>query len=76
MLASEAMKKLKTQGIGTRPFFWPMNEQNIFKKFNLFTNEKYPNSHYLSRYGFYIPSHLKIKNLEMDYIITAIKKLF
>ena len=76
MLASEAMKKLKAQGIGARPFFWPMNEQNIFKKFNLFTNEKYPNSHYLSRYGFYIPSYLKIKNSEMDYIIKSIKKLF
>ena len=30
--AKNMMKKLKAKGIATRPFFWPMNEQKIFKK--------------------------------------------
>ena len=31
ILASKIIKKLNKYGIGARPFFWPMSEQNIFK---------------------------------------------
>ena len=75
ILASTIIKKLATYGIGARPFFWPMHEQKIFKKMKIFKREKYPNSSYLARYGFYIPSYLQITNTEMDYVISKIKKL-
>ena len=75
ILASNIIQKLKAHGIGARPFFWPMNEQNILKKMRVFKKEKYPNSHYLSRYGFYIPSFIGIKKSEMDYVISIINKL-
>ena len=75
MLASTIIKKLATYGIGARPFFWPMHEQKIFKKMKIFKRDKYPNSSYLARYGFYIPSYLQITNAEMDYVISKIKKL-
>ena len=29
------MKKLKQLGIGTRPFFWPMHEQPVVKKYGI-----------------------------------------
>ena len=74
-LASNIIQKLKAHGIGARPFFWPMNEQNILQKMRVFKKEKYPNSHYLSRYGFYIPSFIGIKKSEMDYVISIINKL-
>ena len=74
ILASQMIKKLNSLGIGCRPFFWPMNEQKIFKKMKIFRKSNYPNSKYLSRYGFYIPSFIGIKKSEMDYIISAIKK--
>ena len=75
VLASSIIKKLNTHGIGARPFFWPMNEQKIFKKMKIFGKLKYPNSHYLSRYGFYIPSFLSIKKSEMNHVISIINKL-
>ena len=75
MLASSVIKKLNNYGIGARPFFWPMHEQNIFKKKKIFSKKKYPNSSYLGRYGFYIPSYLKISNSEMNYVISKINKL-
>ena len=53
-----------------------MNEQKIFKKLKIFNKTKYPNSNYLSRYGFYIPSFVKIKNSEMDYIVAILNKIF
>ena len=73
--ASKIINQLKDHGIGARPFFWPMHNQDIFKKMKIFSNEKYPNSSYLGKYGFYIPSYLKLKNSEMDYIISVINKL-
>jgi len=75
MLASTAIQKLRSYGIGARPFFWPMNEQKIFKKLKIFNKTKYPNSYYLSRYGFYIPSFLEIKKSEMNYIAKTVNSL-
>ena len=69
------MRKLLSCGIQTRPFFWPMNEQKIFKKLKIFDNSKYPNSKYLSRRGFYLPSYLKLKNKEIDYICSIVNKI-
>lgn len=40
--AHEAMKKLGDQGIGTRPFFFPMHLQPIFKKMGLFQGLSLP----------------------------------
>ena len=75
ILASKIIKKLNSYGIGTRPFFWPMHEQKIFKKMKISSQQKYPNSSYLGRYGFYIPSYSKISNSEMNYVISIINKL-
>ena len=75
ILASNIIKKLNNFGIGARPFFWPMHKQQIFKKMKIFTSGKYPNSSYLGKYGFYIPSYIKISNSQMNYIISIINKL-
>ena len=69
------MKKLLRYGIQTRPFFWPMSEQKIFKKLKIFDKANYPNSKYLSEYGFYLPSYLKLNNKEIDYICSVVNKL-
>ena len=73
--ASKIIKKLNSYGVGARPFFWPMHEQKIFKKMKIFKKQNHPNSSYLSRYGFYIPSYLELKKKDMDYIISKINKL-
>ncbi len=75
VLASTIINKLNKNGVGARPFFWPMNEQKIFKRMKLFNKKKYPNSLYLAKYGFYIPSFIKIKKGQMDYIINVLNKL-
>jgi perosamine synthetase len=71
------VNKLLSFGIQTRPFFWPMNEQIIFKKLKTFnnTNNKYPNSKYLSHNGFYLPSYLELKKKEIDFICNAVNKV-
>ena len=74
--ASKVIKKLNKKNIGARPFFWPMHKQKIFKKMKIFkTNYKYPNSEYLSKYGFYIPSYIGISRKTMSYISKTLNHL-
>lgn len=62
----EVMKKLYERGIGTRPFFYPMHQQPVFKKMGLFVNEDYPNAAKLYERGFYIPSGLALTEAQIQ----------
>ena len=53
----------------------PKPDPNVKWSFKIFNKEKFPNSKYLSRYGFYIPSYIDIRKSEMDYVISTINKL-
>ncbi|ARS38475.1 aminotransferase DegT [Sphingobacteriaceae bacterium GW460-11-11-14-LB5] len=63
---------LSTKKIGTRPFFWCMHEQPVFKEMQLFTGENYPNAEKLARNGFYLPSGLGLTDFEQDLVINAV----
>ena len=73
--AAACMKKLADFGIGTRPFFYGMHEQPVFRKMGLFKNEKHPVSERLSRRGFYIPSGLALTKPQMKYVADVLRKL-
>jgi perosamine synthetase len=66
------VKKLGDAKIGTRPFFWCMHEQPVFKKMGLFENESYPVAEKLARNGFYIPSGLGLTNEDISEVITTL----
>ena len=69
----EAMvKKLTESKIGTRPFFWCMHEQPVFRKMGLFEGEKYPVAEKLARNGFYVPSGLGLSNEEIKEVCKLI----
>jgi len=72
--ALEAMKKLGEKGIGTRPFFWPMHEQPVFKKMGLFEGESYPVSERIARRGFYVPSGLALNESDQVRIAGALRE--
>jgi perosamine synthetase len=73
--AEEAMKRLASMGVGTRPFFWPMHEQPVFKKIGLFVDEKHPVAERLARRGFYIPSGLTLTNEQMKIVTVHMKDM-
>lgn len=56
--AEQIMKKLERLGVGTRPFFYPLHLQPVFKKENFINNEVFPVAENLGHQGFYIPSGL------------------
>ena len=72
---TEIQKKLLKKGIETRPFFWPMHKQDVFKKLNLFKKEKYPNAEYLSNNGFYIPTGIDLTRNQLKYIADTVNSL-
>jgi perosamine synthetase len=70
--AKKAMNKLGEMGIGTRPFFWPMHEQPVFKRMGLFEGEFYPVAENLARRGFYIPSGLALNASHQEKVASVI----
>lgn len=68
------VKKLAEAKIGTRPFFWCMHEQPVFKKMKLFENESYPVAEKLARNGFYIPSGLGLSDEEIITVCEVLLK--
>ena len=69
------MKKLLRFGIETRPFFYPMHLQKILKNYYPLNKSRFPNSFFISKNGFYIPSGLGIKEKEVKYVIETLNKL-
>ena len=64
---------LKEKGIQTRPFFWPMHEQPIFRERELFKNECYPVSERLARRGLYLPSGMALTEVQIAKVCEAVK---
>jgi len=73
--ASEAMRRLEEDGIGTRPFFWPMHEQPVFRKMGLFGDTSCPVAERLARRGFYIPSGLGLTESQAEQVAAAVRRL-
>jgi perosamine synthetase len=73
--AREAMARLAKSGIGTRPFFWPMHEQPVFRRMGLFAGERYPAAERVARRGFYIPSGMALIDAQMRRTAQAVKDL-
>ena len=72
MQIAELFKK----NIQTRNFFYPMHKQKIFKRLKIFKRKiKLPNSEFLSRNGFYLPSGLGITNKEIIYTCKALNTI-
>ena len=74
--ALEAMKKLASVGVGTRPFFYPMHSQPVFHGIGLFHGEQYPVAERLGERGFYVPSGLAITEEQITTVAKAVTQLF
>lgn len=69
--AEEMMRRLSQRGIGTRPFFWPMHEQPVFKKMRLFNKEDYPVAERMARRGFYLPSGMALTEGQIEEVCNV-----
>lgn len=70
------IKRLQKKNIQTRNFFYPMHKQKVFQKMKIFSKKmKLPNSEFLAKNGFYIPSGLGITNKEIDIVSKNINEI-
>jgi len=74
--AEESMRRLKELRIETRPFFWPMHEQPVFRKMGLFDGESYPMAERMARRGFYLPSGLGLTSHQISYVAECVRSVF
>jgi perosamine synthetase len=72
--ADEMETRLKKLGIGTRPFFWGMHEQPVFRRMGLFADEHYPVTERIARRGFYVPSGLGITEEQQARVVKSVKQ--
>lgn len=75
MNADVFTKQLTQNGIGTRPFFWPMHEQPVFLRAGMFKGESYSVSENLARYGCYLPSGLALTPTQLEKVCETVKGL-
>lgn len=73
--AAGVMRLLAEQGIGTRPFFWPMHEQPVLKRLGLTDNVGRPVAERLARRGFYLPSGLGLTEKDIDTVCDVVQDL-
>ena len=69
------MKKLLDLGIETRTFFYPLHRQKVLYRYKNSKKVNFPNSNYISKNGFYIPSGLGTTKYEMQFIVKNLKKI-
>jgi perosamine synthetase len=73
--AAEAMARLKSKGVDSRHFFWPIHEQPVFRKKGWFTHEHCPNAERIARRGFYLPSGVGLTEEEVDTSARALLEI-
>jgi len=73
--ADSFAERLNQEGIGTRPFFYPLHLQPILEKLKIKPKGNYPISERIAKQGLYLPSGLGLKNNQIDVICNRIKTL-
>jgi perosamine synthetase len=74
--AEKFAKKLAEKGIQTRPFFYPLHLQPVWKKMGIkIKKEKLLVAENIAKQGLYLPSGLALKDLQIEKICYTIKKL-
>jgi perosamine synthetase len=73
--ATEIMRRLGQQGIGTRPFFWCMHEQPVLQNMGFFDGVSCPIAEKIARRGFYIPSGMALTDEQIEQVVIAVRKI-
>ncbi|MBI5481611.1 MAG: DegT/DnrJ/EryC1/StrS family aminotransferase [Deltaproteobacteria bacterium] len=73
--AAEFARRLRQEGVETRPFFVGMHEQPVFRERGLFAGERYPVAERLSRRGLYLPSGLTLTEAQVEAVSQAVRQV-
>jgi len=68
------MKALAAEGVGTRPFFFPMHRQPVFERLGLSDGRVRPVAERLAKYGFYLPSGLGLADWCIPKVTSVLRQ--
>lgn len=69
------MAELHRRGIGTRPFFYPMHRQPVFRRMKLFGEEHLPVAEALGDRGFYLPSGSLLTDEQIQFVSNSLREV-
>ncbi len=72
--ALEFARRLKNEGVETRPFFLGMHEQPALHDLGFFKGERYPVTERIARQGLYLPSGLALTDDQIDQVCAAVRR--
>lgn len=73
---AEAMKRLAEEGVGCRPFFYPMHQQPILHKMGAIAeSDRCPVAERLYQRGLYIPSGLALTEEQIRSVAAAVRRV-
>lgn len=71
--AKTVCSRLKQKGVGTRPFFMGLHAQPVLQEFNFEIDpEGYPRTDHAHRYGFYLPSGMRLTKGQVDMVCQSL----
>jgi len=73
--AEGVMRRLADMKVGTRPFFWNMHEQPVFRERGLFEGQSFPVAERHARRGFYIPSGLGLSDDDCREVARRVREV-
>jgi perosamine synthetase len=73
--AAGAMAALADEGVGSRPFFWPMHRQPVLREKGLCQGIDCPVAENIAQRGFYIPSGLGLTDAQAGDVVAAVRKV-
>ena len=73
--AFTVQEKLAEKGIGTRPFFYPLHLQPVFKSLPFYREESLEIAEYLYDYGFYLPSGINLQEKDIKTVADTLKEI-
>ena len=73
--AVELARRLKAQGVETRPFFLGMHRQPCLSTLGLFPSVEYPVADRLAERGLYLPSGLALRDQDIALVSDAVRNV-
>ncbi len=71
--AEEFARRLRNEGVDTRPFFIGMHEQPVLLERGLFAGERHPVAERIARRGLYLPSGLTLTDEQIETVCGAVR---
>ena len=74
-IRDDLMSYLLDKNIETRPFFYPMHKQPVYRN-NVIAGDSLPVTEQVARELIALPVHPEMDDSQIDYVLTAIEDLF